>query len=99
MIGSGILLLLLLARDIGSAAWLLIIWLVTGDYRAALSYGELAGMMPGRRSICLHSACIRKISVVLWLDCFTVIQTGVIAAVTFANYSAIFFPVDTTLFD
>jgi APA family basic amino acid/polyamine antiporter len=59
---------------------------------AALSYGELAGMMPKRRSICLHSACVRKISVFLWLDCFTVIQTGVIAAiaVTFANYSAIF---------
>jgi hypothetical protein len=27
----------------------------------------------------------------IWLDCFTVIQTGVIAATTFANYAAIFF--------
>jgi amino acid transporter len=37
-----------MARDIGSAAWLLIIWLVTGliTVAAALSYGELAGMMP-----------------------------------------------------
>jgi APA family basic amino acid/polyamine antiporter len=56
-----------MARDIGSAAWLNHLvsdWL---DYRlAALSYGELAGMMPkGRRSICLHSACM-KISVVLY---------------------------------
>jgi APA family basic amino acid/polyamine antiporter len=33
-----------MARDIGSAAWLLVIWLVTGliTVAAALSYGELA---------------------------------------------------------
>jgi APA family basic amino acid/polyamine antiporter len=51
---------------------------------------------------CLHSARLRQISFILiWLDRFTVIQTGVIAAiaVTFANYAAIFFPVlDQTLF-
>jgi APA family basic amino acid/polyamine antiporter len=37
-----------MARDIGSAAWLLVIWVVTGliTVAAALSYGELAGMMP-----------------------------------------------------
>jgi APA family basic amino acid/polyamine antiporter len=36
-----------MARDIGSAAWL-VIWVVTGliTVAAALSYGELAGMMP-----------------------------------------------------
>jgi APA family basic amino acid/polyamine antiporter len=31
--GSGIFIVAAMARDIGSAAWLLIIWLVTGDYR------------------------------------------------------------------
>jgi amino acid transporter len=49
MIGSGIFIVTAaMARDIGSAAWLLIIWLVTGliTVAAALSYGELAGMMP-----------------------------------------------------
>jgi APA family basic amino acid/polyamine antiporter len=47
MIGSGIFIVTAaMARDI-SAAWLLIIWLVTGliTVAAALSYGELAGMM------------------------------------------------------
>jgi APA family basic amino acid/polyamine antiporter len=92
-----------MARDIGSAAWLLIIWLVTGLITvAALSYGELAGMMPkaGGQFVYIQRAYGRLVSFI-WLDCFTVIQTGVIAAiaVTFANYSAIFFPVlDTTLF-
>jgi APA family basic amino acid/polyamine antiporter len=92
-----------MARDIGSAAWLLIIWLVTGliTVAAALS-GELAGMMQ-RQAVNLFTFSVygRLVSF-LWLDCFTVIQTGVIAAiaVTFANYSAIFFPVlDTTLLD
>jgi APA family basic amino acid/polyamine antiporter len=48
MIGSGIFIVTAaMARDIGSAAWLFI-WLVTGliTVAAALSYGELAGMMP-----------------------------------------------------
>jgi APA family basic amino acid/polyamine antiporter len=36
-----------MARDIGSAAWLLVIWLAgLITVAAALSYGELAGMMP-----------------------------------------------------
>lgn len=49
MIGSGIFLVTAaMARDVGSAAWILVIWLVTGllTMSAALSYGELAGMMP-----------------------------------------------------
>jgi APA family basic amino acid/polyamine antiporter len=80
----------------------LIIWLVTGliTVAAALSYGELAGMMP-KQAVNLFTFSVRTEDRFIWLDCFTVIQTGVIAAiaVTFANYSAIFFPVlDTTLF-
>lgn len=49
MIGSGIFIVTsAMARDVGSAAWLLLIWVVTGliTVAAALSYGELAGMMP-----------------------------------------------------
>jgi APA family basic amino acid/polyamine antiporter len=88
MIGSGFIVTAAMARDIGSAAWLLIIWLVTGliTVAAALSY---AVMMPKAGG---HSAYGRLVCFI-WLDCFTVIQTGVIAAiaVTFANYSAIFF--------
>jgi APA family basic amino acid/polyamine antiporter len=48
MIGSGIFIVTSAMARGGSAAWLLIIWVVTGliTVAAALSYGELAGMMP-----------------------------------------------------
>jgi APA family basic amino acid/polyamine antiporter len=106
MIGSGIFIVTsAMARDIGSAAWLLIIWLVTGliTVAAALSYGELAGMMPkaGGQFVYIQRAYGRLVSFLYGWTVFTVIQTGVIAAiaVTFANYSAIFFPsLDNVLF-
>lgn len=106
MIGSGIFIVTsAMARDIGSAAWLLVIWLVTGliTVAAALSYGELAGMMPnaGGQFVYIQRAYGRLISFLYGWTVFTVIQTGVIAAiaVTFASYAAIFFPVlDDTLF-
>ncbi len=106
MIGSGIFIVTsTMARDIGSAAWLLVIWLVTGliTVAAALSYGELAGMMPnaGGQFVYIQRAYGRLVSFLYGWTVFTVIQTGVIAAiaVTFANYAAIFFPVlDQTLF-
>src|SRR3954452_3098687 len=49
MIGSGIFIVSAdIARQVGSAGWLLMVWLVTGilTVTAALSYGELAAMMP-----------------------------------------------------
>jgi APA family basic amino acid/polyamine antiporter len=106
MIGSGIFIVTsAMARDIGSAAWLLVIWIVTGliTVAAALSYGELAGMMPnaGGQFVYIQRAYGRLVSFLYGWTVFTVIQTGVIAAiaVTFANYAAIFFPVlDETLF-
>jgi APA family basic amino acid/polyamine antiporter len=106
MIGSGIFIVTsAMARDIGSAAWLLVIWLVTGliTVAAALSYGELAGMMPnaGGQFVYIQRAYGRLVSFLYGWTVFTVIQTGVIAAiaVTFANYAAIFFPVlDQALF-
>jgi len=49
MIGSGIFIVSAdIARQVGSAGWLLMVWVVTGllTVTAALSYGELAAMMP-----------------------------------------------------
>ncbi len=99
MIGSGIFIVTAqMARDIGSAAWILLIWLVTGflTMTAALSYGELAGMMPmaGGQYIYIKRAYGRLVSFLYGWTVFSVIQTGVIAAVAvaFANYTAVFFP-------
>ncbi|WP_394759028.1 APC family permease [Flavobacterium sp.] len=100
MIGSGIFIVTAaMARDVGSAAWLLVIWLVTGllTMTAALSYGELAGMMPnaGGQFVYIQRAYGKLMSFLYGWTVFTVIQTGVIAAVAvaFANYSAVFFPI------
>ena len=52
MIGSGIFIVSAdIARTVGGPGWLLMSWLVTGVLTVigALSYGELAGMMPQRR--------------------------------------------------
>ena len=49
MIGSGIFIVSAdIARQVGSSGWLLVVWLITGllTLIAALSYGELAAMMP-----------------------------------------------------
>ena len=52
MIGSGIFIVSAdIARDVGSPGWLLAVWLLTGVITiiGALSYAELAAMMPQRR--------------------------------------------------
>src|SRR3989454_3863752 len=49
MIGSGIFIVSAdMSRQLGSSGWLLAAWLITGllTLSAALSYGELAAMMP-----------------------------------------------------
>lgn len=99
MIGSGIFIVTsIMARDVGAAGWLLVLWLVTGflTMTAALSYGELAGMMPkaGGQFVYIERAYGRLASFLYGWTVFTVIQTGVIAAVAvaFANYTAVFFP-------
>src|SRR5436305_12503460 len=49
MIGSGIFIVSGgISKQVGSPGWLLIVWIVTGllTIMAALSYGELAAMMP-----------------------------------------------------
>lgn len=99
MIGSGIFIVTtLMMRDIGSVGWMLVLWLITGliTVFAALSYGELAGMMPnaGGQYVYIQRAYGRLISFLYGWTVFTVIQTGVIAAVAvaFAKYTAVFFP-------
>ena len=49
MIGSGVFIVSAdIGRLVGSAGWLLVVWAITGalTVTAALSYGELAAMMP-----------------------------------------------------
>ncbi len=99
MIGSGIFIVSAsMSRAVGSAGYLLLLWIITGviTVMAALSYGELAGMMPtaGGQFVYIQRAFGNFVSFLYGWTVFTVIQTGVIAAVAvaFANYSAIFFP-------
>lgn len=99
MIGSGIFLVTSpMVRDVGSAAWVLFLWLLTGIITifGALSYGELAGMMPraGGQFVYIQKAWGDLTAFLYGWSVFTVIQTGVIAAVAvaFANYTGVFFP-------
>ncbi len=109
MIGSGIFIVSAgMLRGLGSPAWLLTAWVVAGvlTVLAALSYGELAGMMPkaGGQYIYLERAWGRLPAFLYGWTAFTVITTGIIAAVAvaFAKFSAVFFPVlspENVLFD
>lgn len=99
MIGSGIFIVSAdIARQVGSPYLLLGVWLITGllTLVAALSYGELAGMMPkaGGQYIYLREAYNPLAGFLYGWTFFTVIQTGTIAAVVvaFAKYTAVFIP-------
>ncbi|HUK89123.1 MAG TPA: amino acid permease, partial [Blastocatellia bacterium] len=93
MIGSGIFLVSAdIARQVGSPGWLLVVWLVTGALTvvAALSYGELAAMMPkaGGQYVYLREAFSPLWGFLYGWTLFLVIQTGTVAAVAvgFARY-------------
>lgn len=99
MIGSGIFIVSAdMMRVLGSPFWVLMCWLISGVITlfAALSYGELAGMMPdaGGQFIYLKRAYGKLTSFVYGWTVFAVIQTGVIAAVAvaFARYVGVFIP-------
>ena len=99
MIGSGIFIVSAeMARQLGSAGWLLAAWVVTGllTLAAALSYGELAGMMPraGGQYVYLREAFSPVWGFLYGWTLFLVIQTGTIAAVAvgFARYSGVLWP-------
>src|SRR5438128_1342954 len=99
MIGSGIFIVSsIIARQVGSPGWLLVVWLVTGalTLMAALSYGELAAMMPkaGGQYVYLREAFSPLWGFLYGWTLFLVIQTGTIAAVAvgFARYLGVLFP-------
>lgn len=89
MIGSGIFIVSAdMARTLGSPGWLMVAWIVTGILTviAALSYGELAAMMPhaGGQYVYLREAFNPLAGFLYGWTLFTVIQTGTIAAVAMA---------------
>src|SRR5215213_1094805 len=99
MIGSGIFLVPAeISRQVGSGGWLLMVWVVTGllTIAAALSYGELASMMPkaGGQYVYLREAYSPLWGFLYGWTLFLVIQTGTIAAVGvgFARYLGVLFP-------
>src|ERR1041385_6504713 len=99
MIGSGIFIVSsIIARQVGSPGWLLVVWIVTGvlTLTAALSYGELAAMMPkaGGQYVYLREAFSPLWGFLYGWTLFLVIQTGTIAAVAvgFARYTGVLLP-------
>jgi APA family basic amino acid/polyamine antiporter len=86
MIGSGIFIVsVYIARDVGSAGWLMLVWVLTGIMTiiGALSFAELAAMMPnaGGQYIYLREAYGPLPAFLYGWTNFLIIQTGFIAAV------------------
>ena len=108
MIGSGIFIVSSdMARTVAAPGWLLVCWAITGliTVMAALSYGELASMMPhaGGQYVYLRESFGPLPAFLYGWTLFLVIQTGTIAAVAvaFARFSSVLFPwfsVSNTLF-
>src|SRR5579885_2017891 len=99
MIGSGVFIVSAdIGRMVGSTGWLLLAWLVTGalTITAALTYGELAAMMPsaGGQYVYLREALGPMWGFLFGWTLFLVIQTGTIAAVVvaFGKFLGVFFP-------
>src|ERR1041385_6979872 len=99
MIGSGIYIVSAdMARQLGSPGWLPVAWIITGvlTITAALSYGELAAMMPhaGGQYVYLREAYSPLWGFLYGWTLFAVIQTGTIAAVgvAFARFLGILVP-------
>jgi APA family basic amino acid/polyamine antiporter len=99
MIGSGIFIVSAdIGRQVGSPGWLLVVWIVTGllTVMAAISYGELAAMMPkaGGQYVYLREAFSPLWGFLYGWTLFLVIQTGTIAAVSvgFAKFLGVLWP-------
>lgn len=100
MIGSGIFIVSTsMSQTVGSAGWLIFLWLLTGVMTVfgAISYGELAGMMPkaGGQFVYIKRAFGDLPAFLYGWSVAAVIQTGTIAAVAmaFAKYSGHFMPI------
>jgi APA family basic amino acid/polyamine antiporter len=99
MIGSGIFIVSAeIAREVNSPALLIGAWLITGFLTivGALSYGELAAMMPraGGQYVYLRESLGPLWGFLYGWTLFLVIQTGTIAAVgvAFGKFLGVFFP-------
>jgi basic amino acid/polyamine antiporter, APA family len=99
MVGSGIFIVSAeISRQVGSAGWLLVAWLIAGvlTITAALSYGELAAMLPaaGGMYVYLREAFSPIVGFLYGWTLLTVIQTGTLAAVAiaFARFTGVVFP-------
>jgi len=99
MIGSGIFIVSSdIARNVGSPGWLMMVWIISGIITiiGALSYGELAAMMPsvGGQYVYLRESYHPLIGFLFGWTTFLVIQCGSIAAVAvgFAKFSGVIFP-------
>jgi basic amino acid/polyamine antiporter, APA family len=99
MIGSGIFIVSAdMSRGLGSPALLIAAWLVTAAMTiiGALSYGELAAMMPkaGGQYVYLREALGPLWGFLYGWTLFLVIQTGTVAAVgvAFGKFLGVFFP-------
>ena len=99
MVGSGIFIVSAeISRQVGSSGWLLVTWIITGvlTVAGALSYGELAAMMPqaGGMYVYLREAFSPLLGFLYGWTLLTVIQTGTIAAVAiaFARFAGVSFP-------
>src|SRR3970040_206118 len=99
MIGSGIFIVSAdITRLVGSPGGLLAVWIITGilTVTAALSYGELAAMMPkaGGQYVYLREAYSPMWGFLYGWTLFLVIQTGTIAAVgvAFARFLGLLVP-------
>src|SRR5229473_2598489 len=89
MIGSGIFIVSAdITRQVGSSAGLLAVWIAAGlmTIAGALTYGELAAMMPqaGGQYVFLREAYGGAISFAFGWTLLLVIQTGTVAAVAVA---------------
>src|SRR6266700_2449185 len=99
MIGSGIFIVSGgISKQVGAPGWLLVVWIVTGllTLMAALSYGELAAMMPkaGGQYVYLREAFSPLWGFLYGWTLFLVIQTGTVAAVSvgFAKFLGVLWP-------
>jgi APA family basic amino acid/polyamine antiporter len=99
MIGSGIFIVAAdVARQVNSPGLLLMTWVITGVLTliAAVSYGELAAMMPhaGGQYVYLRESFGPMAGFLYGWTLFLVIQTGTIAAVAvaFAKFLGVFAP-------
>jgi basic amino acid/polyamine antiporter, APA family len=99
MIGSGIFIVSAdIARNVGSPGWLLVVWGITTvmTVMAALSYRELAGMLPhaGGIYVYLREAYSPLFGFLYGWTFFLVIQCGTIAAVAmaFAKFTGVLIP-------